>query len=164
MSNVNMSVLVMDGSKTFWKTRNYLKILIVNHPHCDCLEIIAYDPALGVEYPRIYLDVLKINSKLNENIVKAKLCEKQEALNRSKISFTREDLLKEIKLQLATQYAYNRINVEVNPATGGSSFGLLASFEDVVLEDENCVKRIDVEVDKPSSLVPFEHKIAIVKS
>ncbi len=157
------SVLLLDGSKTFWKTRDYLKILIVNHPHLSCLEIICYDPAVGKEYPRIYLDSKMIEGKLDQEIMEETYAAKKEALNRKKISSSRDELIAEIKTKMTMQYAYGRINLEVDSVSGNSSVNLLPSFGDILVEGIDCQK-IDVERAKPDDLIPFVHNIVIVKS
>src|SRR4051812_11379102 len=100
------TVVLFEGAKTFWKTRDFLKIVIVHHLRFSCLEIISYDPSVGVEYPRIYLDVGMIGTKLDPEIIQETYVTKREILNRKKkISKGQDELLNEIQMHMTMQYA-----------------------------------------------------------
>ena len=158
-------ILLFDGSKTFWKTRSNLRILIVKHAEVHCLEVISYDPADAIEFPRIYLDAEMIKSKLVPEIIDKMYVEKKETFNRQKITKNREELLFSIKNQLIMQFAYARVNLYVDAETQVKSVALQASFDDVEVEGgEDGMKKLDCECIKPNSLIPFEHIAVIVRS
>jgi hypothetical protein len=156
--------VLLDGSKTFWKTRSYLKIIIAKHSKQNCLEIIAYDPADGIEFPRIYLDSLLVISKLDKDAIEKAYAAKKEALIRSKIKKNREEILDEIRVQMMMQYAYSRI--QLSPKEMGKLFklSLQPTFDDVTVEGKDNNKRIDVECEMPEGLTAFEVVKTIVKS
>ncbi len=163
MSASSDVIVLLDGSKTFWKTRNYLKILIINHVKLSCLEVIAYDPADGIEYPRIYLDTALIATKLDQELIEQSYATKKEALNRKKITKSRDELLNEIQTHMIMQFAYVRVNLNADSPDGKTFVNLQPSFDDIMVEGIDCEK-IDVEREKPDDLVPFAHTITIVKS
>lgn len=154
-TNARSNIVLLDGSKNFWKTRNYLKILIINHAEHDCLEIISFDPADGIEQPRIYVDKTLIFSKLDKEIVEQTYLKKKEALNRQKRSKDREELLNEIKTDMMVQFTLGRINVKLTDEKGGFSVYLQPSFDDVTVEGDDGNTRIDVERIMPVDLVPY---------
>ncbi len=156
--------VLLDGSKTFWKTRSYLKIIIVNHPKNNCLEIIAYDPADGIEFPRIYLDSLLVITKLDKDAVEKAYGTKKEALIRSKLNKNREEILDEIRVQMMMQYAYSRIQLSSKEVGKLFKLSLQPTFDDVTVEGDDNNKRIDVEREIPEGLTPFETVKTIVKS
>ncbi len=157
--------VLLDGSKTFWKTRSYLKIIIVSHPKQNSIEVIAYDPSDGIEFPRIYLNSSLVATKLDDAIVEKTYTTKKEALNRSKISKNRDDLLLEIRTQMMMQYAYARVNLSaLDEKLGAMQFCLQPSFDDLLVRDENDTMKIDVERVKPDDLSPYEVITTIVKS
>lgn len=51
-----MAKILYRGVKTFWKTKNSIEFVLLEHTGCDVLEIVAFEPVLCVEAPRIYLD------------------------------------------------------------------------------------------------------------
>jgi hypothetical protein len=73
--NVNMArkeakgdfKILMEGSKTFWRQRCNLDILIVSHPGQKCIEVAAYNAVIGVEAPRIYISSVLLDAKINSN-------------------------------------------------------------------------------------------------
>jgi hypothetical protein len=160
---VNQLVL-LEGSKTFWKTRSYLKVIIVIHFKQAILEMIAYDPADGVEFPRIYLDSQLINSKLDPTIIETTYSTKVELFIRQKVKKERAELLKEIRLQLTMQYAYVRLNTTLDK-NNLLELCLQPSFDDLMVDGEDDTLRIDVERLAPDDLIPYEvtNKV-IVKS
>jgi hypothetical protein len=156
--------VLLNGSKTFWKTRSYLKVVIVVHFKQAIVEIIAYDPADGVEFPRIYLDSQLINSKLDPSIIEATYSTKIEIFIRQKVKKERAELLKEIRLQLMMQYAYVRLNTSFDNENM-VQLCLQPSFDDLMVEGEDNTMRIDTERLAPDDLIPYEvtNKV-IVKS
>jgi hypothetical protein len=52
-----MAKISFEGTKTFWKTKNSVNLTIVEHHGHDVIEVIAYEPTLQVEAPRLYLEI-----------------------------------------------------------------------------------------------------------
>jgi hypothetical protein len=163
-STVDDIIVLLDGSKTFWKTRSFLKVVIVLHCERSIVEIIAYDPADGIEFPRIYLDSKLINSKLDPTIIEAAYATKIEIFIRQKIKKERGELLKEIRLHMLMQYAYVRLNTTYD-TSNLLQLCLQPSFDDLLLDGVDNTMHIDVERLAPDDLIPYEvtNKV-IVKS
>jgi hypothetical protein len=147
--------VLLDGSKTFWKTRSHCKVVIVFHFKQTAIEIIAYNPADGIEFPRIYLDSQLIVSKLDPVIIETTYAKKIEMFIRQKVKKERTELLKEIRLQLLMQFAYVRLNTILNKNNVIELY-LQPSFDDLVIKDEDNSARIDCECLAPIDLIPYE--------
>ena len=61
-----MCVVVYQGSKLFWRTRNTIDITIVQHDRWNITEVIAYEPSIDVEATRIYLNSSILRTKLDQ--------------------------------------------------------------------------------------------------
>ncbi len=67
------SSVIYQGSKYFWKTRNSIDVIVVSHKIEQVIEVIAYEPGLDVEAPRIYLDSKGLLCKLDQEAINAKM-------------------------------------------------------------------------------------------
>jgi hypothetical protein len=61
-----MAEVLFVGTKTFWKTRNSVNVTIVEHHGHDVVEVVAYEPTLQVEAPRLYLEIGRVISFLEQ--------------------------------------------------------------------------------------------------
>ena len=69
------SVIIYHGSKYFWKTRNTIEVALVVHQNKHVIEVIAYEPSLAVEAPRLYLDLEILIVKLDlDEVIASKMC------------------------------------------------------------------------------------------
>ena len=69
------SVIIYHGSKYFWKTRNTIEVALVVHQSKHVIEVIAYEPSLAVEAPRLYLDLEILIVKLDlDEVIASKMC------------------------------------------------------------------------------------------
>ena len=68
-----MTSVVFDGAKFFWRTRNTVDILIIEHKTLEIFELIVYDPSFDVEAPRIYIDSKTLMSKVDNEEIESKL-------------------------------------------------------------------------------------------
>lgn len=146
MSSEKMCIHVLfDGTKFFWNTRSCLKIIIVNHPQQICIEIIAYNPTDGKEFPRMYLDSSMVMSKLDKD-------------NMEKILMSENTILDEIKTRMMMEYVYSRITLTSLAVEGNErQMVLQPTFDDVMVEgDGNSLMKIDVERLKPDDLAPYK--------
>jgi len=73
MSTTNISPIIFQGSKFFWRTRKTIDVTIVEHKGKDITEIIAYEPSLDQESPRIYLNSTILHGFLDQEAITAKL-------------------------------------------------------------------------------------------
>jgi hypothetical protein len=55
-----MAEVLFQGIKTFWKTKNSVNLTILEHHGHDVIEVVAYEPTLQVEAPRLYLEIERI--------------------------------------------------------------------------------------------------------
>ncbi len=148
--------VLFDGTKSFWETRSSLKIVILNHTKQNCMEIVALDPATGSEFPRIYLDSSLVISKLDKEIVENCYAAKQEILAHSNLKNNEDDVF-EVKAQMMMQYAYSRIHL-TSLAVEGNALQLVLqpTFDDVMVEGDESLMKLDVERLKPENLVPYK--------
>jgi hypothetical protein len=78
-----MAKVLFEGTKTFWKTRNSVNVTIVEHHGHDVVEVVAYEPTLQVEAPRLYLEIGRVISFLEQE---TELLEENDAALASAIS------------------------------------------------------------------------------
>jgi hypothetical protein len=64
-----MAKVLFEGTKTFWKTKNSVKLTLIEHHGHDVIEVIAFEPALHVEAPRLYLEIGRIIPFLEQETV-----------------------------------------------------------------------------------------------
>jgi hypothetical protein len=106
--------VLMDGSKTFWRDRVCLDILIVSHPGQKCIEVAAYNAVIGVEAPRIYISSEVLAAKINSNRMEfeEKLKEAQEEVDlRKRKTCNAADLKKQVYRELVVSYILLRLTV-----------------------------------------------------
>ena len=65
--------IIFRGSKTFWKTKSSLKIVMVEHQCLGIIEIISYDPCVEFESKRLYLRTSDLVAELPTNHLVTKL-------------------------------------------------------------------------------------------
>jgi hypothetical protein len=65
---IRMAKVLFEGTKTFWKTKNSVNLTIVEHHGHDVIEVVAYEPTLQVEAPRLYLEIGCIISFLEQEM------------------------------------------------------------------------------------------------
>jgi hypothetical protein len=78
-----MAKVLFEGTKTFWKTRSSVNVTIVEHHGHDVVEVVAYEPTLQVEAPRLYLEIGRVISFLEQE---TELLEENDAALASAIS------------------------------------------------------------------------------
>jgi len=68
MNDPSGTVVVYQGSKFFWRTRNTVDVTIVNHTNSNTTEIICYEPTIDAEATRIYLDSSMLRVKIDQEV------------------------------------------------------------------------------------------------
>jgi hypothetical protein len=63
---LRMAKVLFEGTKTFWKTKSSVNLTIVEHHGHDVIEVVAYEPAMHVEAPRLYLEIGRIIPLLDQ--------------------------------------------------------------------------------------------------
>lgn len=153
--------VIYEGSKTFWKTRTTVDILIVSHPKQNCFELIAYNAEKGNEAPRVYVNAILLSTKLDQNEIKLKVEEKKESSIRQKKATNVAQIQKEIATQAIIQFITSRFQISEDPAQGLRIF-LSAMSGDIVNEQ---TKELDFVMSMPQSLTPiptcFQKKVSV---
>ena len=157
------SEIIYDGSKTYWKTRIRVDILIAIHdlPGSETIEIISFHHLLLTEGNRIYLSLTRLMSKFDK-------------LLQSRIDASIENLFlqgKAIKLSVIAKQQRNELIVEYILARleansrllfitskcrlGTFSVYLAPHFNDVVSDSNPAI--LDCVIDQPQHLRPLQH-------
>ena len=55
MESLSDIKVIFKGTKSFWKTKSFLDIVMVEHKSLGVVEIITYDPCMETEGERLYL-------------------------------------------------------------------------------------------------------------
>jgi hypothetical protein len=139
-----------EGSKSFWKTRTNIDILIVNHFKYNCLEIICYDPERGNEASsRIYVNAALLISKIDQNELKKQLEDIKEGNLRQKKSFNASQLQKELLIAAMNTYISSRIQLDGDPSSGRLKV-VLSPLTGDKLDEET--KELDIITSLPTGL------------
>jgi nitrogen regulatory protein PII-like uncharacterized protein len=140
------------GSKSFWKTRTNIDLLIVNHKKYNCLEVICYDPEKGIEAPRIYLNNNVLISKVDLEEIKQRLEEKTEASLRQKKTINIPDAQKELVVSAINLFITSRLQLADDLSNGLKVF-VCPIGGDIINEE---TKQIDIIMETvPAALVPL---------
>lgn len=65
--------VIYQGVKFYWRTRNSVDVIIVEHGQLNTTELVLFDPALGREAPRIYLSSPVLLTKLDHDNIELQL-------------------------------------------------------------------------------------------
>ncbi|RYH05912.1 hypothetical protein EON65_43550 [archaeon] len=147
--------VIFEGSKTYWKARTTLEILIAFHLKQACYEVIVFHPDVGKEAPRIYLSAPILASKIDQKELQQRIADKKEAFIRSKKPANQVQITKECLEALIVQFVLNRLNIILGTAPEDFSMAILPQTGDVIEDEEK--RRMDVELArKPDNVVPLE--------
>lgn len=148
-------LVVFDGSKCFWRTKNTVDLLFVEHEEHNVVEIIAYEPTFCKESPRIYLDKSVLILKIDSNFVDQRLrFAKEQCLRRHQVPDVL-NLLHEINLKARVDYILNRLFItELIPETKTMTLGFQFNFRDRDEEQECSVSLDKMIIARPPGLVP----------
>lgn len=152
-----------EGSKSFWKTRNNVDLLIVSHPRFNCLEIVAFEPEKGFEAPRIYVNAALLLTKLDPNEIKLRVEEKKEASIRQKKPVDAAKLQKEMTVNAMNQFITSRLHISDDVSCAANFRIFLTPMGDDKLNENT--KELDVIMDPPKGLTPlptcFQKKVTV---
>lgn len=141
--------LYHEGSKSYWKVRANVDIIIVCHTAAHCVEVIVYDPERNLEANRIYLNSILLAGKADQKEVQAKLTEKKEAFLRQKKLFCVTQLTKELLTQAMVNYILMRL--QIGTLTDSKFDVSLTPTTNDTIHDG----KLDVIMDKPATLTPL---------
>ena len=109
MGDLPLEEVIFQGAKPYWRTRNTLDVMLVEHRKFNMIELITYDPTLDKESPRIYLDNTILNSKLDQADIDARLLVVKEPFIRRREVPDSAKLLKDIINRAKADYVLNRL-------------------------------------------------------
>lgn len=144
-----------EGSKSYWKARANVDVIIVSHSKHLCVEIIVYDPEKDREANRIYVSSILLAGKADQVELQAKLAEKKESLIRQKKLVNATQLTKDLLIQSMTNFLLHRLQITYNTPEKFEIELTPNSSDDTVVEDEKVYLDIVCPV-RPTSLVPLE--------
>jgi hypothetical protein len=140
------SVLFKNTLKFDQKNCEKVEVLIVEHKHDDCLEIIAYNPILDQEAERIYVNYKLLKVKFDNSSPNSRL----RIFESSKTT----GLNSKVQTLNVAHYLTTRITV---PVLINNCFvvRLVATEFDITQDFES--KQLDIELNsKPIDLTPFK--------
>lgn len=108
--------VIFEGSKILWKLRTSIDICFALHKYTvvHIIEIVAFHPTLSEESNRIYVSLPLLESKLDENLLQARIEAKKESLTRQKKAVRLDDIRKEIQLNLMVDFLLSRVDAPSN--------------------------------------------------
>lgn len=153
---INSLEIFYDDSKSYWKARATLDIVIALHVRQQVFEVVIYNPELDSEAPRIYLGFKNILKHIDQGEVDRNVTEKKEIFLRLKKPFNPLTITKEVLDNLMLSYIMSRLNVISNGVGEGVTFvmALTPHTGDVVVDEVS--HRLDVVIEKPMDLIPIE--------
>lgn len=146
--------IVFEGSKTFWKSRTNLEIVIVSHTKYLTIEVLVFHPNIGKESPRLYLHSLLLAGKIDQNDLQAKLAEKKEAIIRQRKPVNAQQLTKELLNNAIAQYVMSRLQFVTETEDEPFRAFLVPMTGDVIVDQEK--QLLDIIVSKPPNLEPVQ--------
>ena len=104
--------ILFEGSKILWKLRINMDVYFILHKYTyiPVIEIIAFHPIQSIESNRIYVSVPLLESKLDKNLMQARIDAKRESLIRHKKHFSLEEISHEVKINLMVDFLLSRLD------------------------------------------------------
>jgi hypothetical protein len=156
---------IFEGTKTFWKTRVNLDLVIAYHAKSHCIEVIAHHPELGREC-RLHLSSILMLSKMDQNDLALRIGEKKEVFIKQKKPVNVQQLTKEVLYTSMTNYIQSRLAYTVAEEEPLFQISLQVLMGDTAVADANGEMRLDVLIPPPASLDPvvtrFQKRIRLV--
>lgn len=144
--------LVFKGTKTFWKTRVNLDLVIVYHPKSHCIELISHHPDVGREC-RLYLSSTGLLSKLDHHDLQLRLGEKKEVFIKQKKPVNNQQLIKEVLYSSITNYIQSRIAYSISDDSDPSFVVTLQPLMgDNFVTDTFGQQILDILIPRPASI------------
>lgn len=134
--------IIFDGSISLWRSRTNLDLLIIHHEKHSCIEVVAYNPEVDQEAPRLYLDSRVLFATFDEHEIQGKVEEITEQLIRNKNDFDPSQVRIDSMYSLAYSYVKSRLSVESSPSTSTKTvpFTIFLKFKQG--DDQNVLKSV----------------------
>ncbi len=145
--------LFLESSKSYWKVRANVDILIVCHVAAQCIEIVMFDPERNLEANRLYLNSVLLAGKVDQKELQTKLTEKKESYTRQKKLFCAAQVTKELLMH--AMVGYIQIRLQIVTLTDREFVITLANMSEADIVMPN--GQLDVVFpEKPISVTPLE--------
>ena len=108
---VKPTVNLYVGQKNFWRARQNVDLQIVEHTAARVIEVIAYSSDLNMESPRIYIDVKKLNGKLDSAEIDEKVNARREDLARQRKRVPAEELKAAVVSEQIVAFILSRLQI-----------------------------------------------------
>ena len=145
--------VLLECSKSYWKVRANIDVLIVCHTASQCIEIIMFDPERNLEANRLYLNSVLLAGKVDQKEIQAKLAEKKESYTRQKKLFSAPQVTKELMTQAMLNFIQIRLQISV--LTEREFIVTLANMSDADVITQNGLLDV-VYPNKPQTVTPLE--------
>jgi len=150
ISSAGFTVL-FDGSKTFWKTRTNLDILIAMHSNAMVIEVISYDANAGKETPRFYISVPLLITKIDKDECDRKVAMKKEVFLRQKKDFKQTEVMKEAMNEAMVTFILSRLAIAENTDSADIIVEMVPISTDIIDEETG---KMDVICECPGMFTP----------
>ena len=140
MERPPLTNVIFEGRKTFWKTKNAVRIVLVDHDIWNVIEIITFDSVLNVEGQRLYV---------NKKMLKEVLCPVQ---SRSVFSLFANKVEQTAEIRIMIDFLFNSLIItEYLPITKVFKVWIRANF----LDSSTAMVNSFVDSVKPVNLISF---------
>ena len=150
--------VLFDGSRSFCSNRVNIDIVLVLHVEHSSIELVAFNPALGLKAPRLYLNYLALKAQLDPESIDCKIAELKALSINQKKHMGRKDAFTKATEEMCIDYIFNRLDVIKGCTTENFAMVLNIFPGDrcIFLEDENGEIREVLQVISacPKILVP----------
>lgn len=151
------TIVLFDGSKSFFGSRSNLIILIVEHLDAKCIEMIVVDSLANSSAPRIYMN----SNKLRNKFIKQKQIKLHELIDEYEKrfeSYNITEITSKVETVLIVDYIISKLSFLSELPTGTVKDSFNPKFGQTVVDVvcEFYSKNLDVVCEKPSHLRPME--------
>jgi hypothetical protein len=145
-------IVVYDGTKFYWRTRNTIDVCIVEHEAAGVFEVIAYDPSFNAEAPRIYIDRSVLSHKINHAEIESKLS----FAKRNNVPLT-DKFVRGVHDTVYSEFILNRLLLkDYSPVEKCMTIELNFTAGDLEAEKKDKVPVRSILCDCPAPLVPHK--------
>ena len=143
--------VIKQGTKSFWKTKTTIEVLLLEHPDSDVLEIVCFDPITNQEAPHIFILRSKVVLLICDEEIQYRLFELQEPIRQRHGIIDNDALLKIAWNDAIYDLVDDRL--ELHKLLAGSKAFRVSLRKPLPDEDP---RTADLMCCAPSSIVPFE--------
>lgn len=150
MNEDKNGVKIFQGVKFFWRTRNSLDIIIIEHKSFNVTELIAYEPTIDREAPRLYLNTALLRTKIDHTAVDAQVS----FAKRNNVSHT-EEWIEGIYNKAKADYLLNRLFI-TEFSSENKVIKVEVQISSIAAEsDADAEDKVPLMCERPTELRPF---------